>query len=172
MVADEGRFGRLGDVKACWCPDGVRPTVAKQQVRQYTYAYAAVAPSLGKMTCLILPFSNTKMMNLFLKQVSIEFSEYLIIMQLDRAGWHRSKSLKIPENIRLIFQPSYSPELMPVEHLWEYIRENYFYNKIFNSMVQVIDTLEKALLDLSKKTELLQSMTYFPHLRVSFLNAT
>lgn len=128
MVADEGRFGRLGEVKACWCPNNVRPTVPKQQVRQYTYAYAAVAPSLGKMTSLILPFSNTKMMNLFLKQVSIEFSEYLIIMQLDRAGWHRSNSLKIPENIRLIFQPPYSPELMPVEHLWDYIRENYFYN--------------------------------------------
>ena len=127
---------------------------------------------LGKITSLILPYSNTEMSNIFLKQVSIEFSEYLIIMQLDRAGWHRSNSLKIPENIRLIFPPSYSPELMPVEHLWEYIRENYFYNKIFNSMVQVMDTLEKALFDLSKKTELLRSMTYFPHLRVSFLNAT
>ena len=94
----------------------------------------------------------TKLDELTLKQVSIEFSEYLIIMQLDRAGWHRSNSLKIPENIRLIFPPSYSPELIPVEHLWEYIRENYFYNKIFNSMVQVMDTLEKALFDLSKKT--------------------
>ena len=45
MVADEGRFGRLGEVKACWCPKGIRPIVAKQQLRQYTYAYAAVAPS-------------------------------------------------------------------------------------------------------------------------------
>jgi hypothetical protein len=65
MAADEGRFGRLGEVRACWCPKGIRPTVAKQQVRQYVYAYAAVAPELGLMTCLILPYANTKMMNLF-----------------------------------------------------------------------------------------------------------
>ncbi|NEO25178.1 transposase [Moorena bouillonii] len=52
---------------------------------------------------------------------------------MDKAGWHRSKSLEIPENIRIIFQPAYSPELMPVEHLWEHIRENYFYNKILTS---------------------------------------
>ncbi|MDP8965033.1 MAG: transposase [Cyanobacteriota bacterium] len=74
MAGDEGRFGRLGEVRSCWCPEGIRPTVAKQQVRQYVYAYAAVAPALGQMTCLILPYVNTQMMNLFLQQVSIEAS--------------------------------------------------------------------------------------------------
>ncbi len=52
------------------------------------------------------------MMNLFLKQVCQEFAEYFIIMQVDRASWHLSKSLEIPENIRLVPQPSHSPELM------------------------------------------------------------
>ena len=52
-------------------------------------------------------------MNLFLLQVSQEFSDYFVILQLDKASWHRSNALKIPENIRLIFQPAYSPELMP-----------------------------------------------------------
>ncbi len=89
---------------------------------QYTYAYAAVAPSLGKMTCLILPYANTKMMNLFLEQLFREFADYFIILQLDKAAWHRAKHLVVPENIRLIFQPAYSPELMPVEHIWEEIR--------------------------------------------------
>ena len=51
MAGDEGRFGRIGEVRACWCPRGVRPIVPKQQVRQYVYAYAAVAPQLGLMTC-------------------------------------------------------------------------------------------------------------------------
>ena len=51
MAADEGRFGRIGEVCSCWCPKGIRPTVPQQQVRQYVYAYAAVAPSLGQMTC-------------------------------------------------------------------------------------------------------------------------
>lgn len=86
MAADEGRFGRIGEVRACWCPKGVRPTVAKQQVRQYVYAYAAVAPEIGKMTCLTLPYANTQMMNLFLSQISSEFADYFVILQLDRAS--------------------------------------------------------------------------------------
>jgi hypothetical protein len=49
MAADEGRFGRLGEVRACWCPAGIRPVVPKQQVREYVYAYAAVAPQLGQI---------------------------------------------------------------------------------------------------------------------------
>jgi len=89
--------------------------VPKQQVRQYVYAYA-VAPALGQMTCLILPYANTKMMNLFLHQVSVELADYFIVMQVDKASWHRSKYLKIPENI-LIHQPSYSPQLMPRTYL-------------------------------------------------------
>jgi len=52
-------------------------------------------------------------MNLFLKQVCDEFCDYLILMQVDRAGWHRSDTLVVPENIRLILQPPYSPELNP-----------------------------------------------------------
>jgi len=73
MAEDEGRFGRTGKLTDCWCPAGSRPTIARQQVRQYIYAYAAVAPSLGMLCCLILPHANTRMMNIFLKQLSMEF---------------------------------------------------------------------------------------------------
>lgn len=86
------------------CPAGIRPVVPKQQVREYVYAYAAVAPQLGQMTTLVLPYANTQMMNLFLKQVSEDFANYFIVMQVDKAAWHRSKSLHIPENIRLLPQ--------------------------------------------------------------------
>jgi transposase len=172
MAADEGRFGRLGEVRACWCPKGIRPTVAKQQVRQYVYAYAAVAPELGLMTCLILPYANTKMMNLFLGEISREFANYLVVLQLERAAWHRSNCLVIPENIRLILQPAYSPELMPVEHIWEELRENYFYNQLFQSLDQVEDVLSQGLLELCSDPQRLRSLTFFPHLRILPLNAT
>lgn len=69
-----------------WCPPGFRPTIAVQHVRQYIYAYAAVAPDDGKMSCLILPYANTNMMNLFLKQVSADFADYFIVLQVDRAA--------------------------------------------------------------------------------------
>jgi len=31
-------------------------------------------------------------------------------------------------------QPAHSPELMPVEHIWEDIRKNHFYNHVYKSM--------------------------------------
>ncbi len=55
---------------------------------------------------LILPAANTTMMNLLLEQVAHEFVDHFIIMQVDRAGWHRAKDLIIPEKIRLLPQPA------------------------------------------------------------------
>ncbi len=86
----------------------------------------------------------------------------------DQASWHISEKLNIPENIRLIPQTSHSPELNPVEHLWEAIRENYFYNEVFDSLEKVIDTLCEGLNFFNSVSEQLKSMTYFPHLRITF----
>jgi transposase len=168
MAQDEGHFGRLGQVMKAWCPAGHRPLVPKQGIRDYVYAYAAIAPEMGKMTTLVLPYANTEMMELFLKEVSQDFADYFILMQVDQASWHISDKLKVPENIRLIPQTSRSPELNPVEHLWEAIRENYFYNEVFDSLEKVMDTLCEGLNYFNSVPEKLKSMTYFPHLRITF----
>lgn len=78
MAQDEGKFGRVNIPQRAWAPPHVRPLVPRQIVREYVYAYAAVAPEKGKMTFLVLPYSNTEMMNMFLKQVSSEFSSYFM----------------------------------------------------------------------------------------------
>lgn len=46
MAQDEGCFGRMSRAKRCWAPPGMRPSAPTQVVREYTYAYAAVAPAL------------------------------------------------------------------------------------------------------------------------------
>lgn len=165
MPQDEGRFGRISDPRRCWAPKGVRPRVPRQIVREYLYVYAAVSPALGKMTALLLPWANTDMMNIFLEEVSREFSEFLVIMQVDQAGWHRSKNLRIPENIRLLPQPPHSPELNPVEHLWEELREKACPNQAFNSLQEVESVLCQEIGRLQNDPARLRSLTYFPHLR-------
>ncbi len=133
MVQDEARFGRICEPRRCWAPAGIRPHTPKQAIRQAVYAFAAIAPQLGKLVALVLPSADTDMMNLFLQQVAQEVADSFILMQVDQAGWHRSRELQIPENIRLIFQPPYSPELNPVEHLWDELREKFFLNRVFSS---------------------------------------
>lgn len=152
--------------RRCWAPPKVRPQVARQVVREYVYVYSAVAPAIGRMTSLLLPRADTAMMNLFLAHVGQEFSDYFIVMQVDRAGWHDANQLQIPENMRLILQPAYSPELNPVEHLWDYLRENYFHNWAAATLQQVIDVLVDGLQHVATNSALLQSMMNFPHLRM------
>src|SRR6266699_6246573 len=82
-------------------PPGIRPHAPAQLIRESVYVFAAVAPATGELVSLILPESNTAMMNLFLEQVSQAFSKYFIVMQVDQAGWHGSNELVIPSNIRL-----------------------------------------------------------------------
>ena len=118
------------------------------------------------MTSLILPSADTAMMNLFLAQVAQDFADYFIVMQVDQAGWHRAKDLQVPENIRLIFQPPYSPEVNPVEHLWEELREKYLHNRVFSSLEELVEVLCQALSELTDEKERLRSMMCFPHFRV------
>ncbi len=86
-------------------------------------------------------------------------------MQVDQAGWHQAKDLVIPDNIRLLPQPAHSPELNPVEHIWEELREKHFHNRAFPSLDAVEETLIVGLNQLDKDPDRVRSMTYFPHFR-------
>jgi hypothetical protein len=167
FAQDEGRFGRISDVRRAWSPLGTRPLAPRQLIRTYLYVFTAVCPALGKMTSLILPWANTEMMNIFLRQVAEDFSNYFILMITDQAGWHTSQKLELPENIRLIKLPPRSPELNPSEHIWEELREKNFANKAFRNLDEVEDKLCQGLNDLARNTEKLRSMTNFPYLNIT-----
>ena len=118
------------------------------------------------MTCLILPYANTEMMNIFLREVSVDFADSFVLMLVDQAGWHRSNSLKVPENIRLIPQPAHSPELNPVEHVWQEVRKTSMANTAFTSLEQVERSVANGLVDLANQPERLRSLTNFNYLNV------
>ena len=82
-------------------------------------------------------------------------------MFLDGAGWHRANDLAVPENMRLEALPPYSPQLNPVEHIWDEIREKWFANEVFNSLDAVEDRLVEALVALENDRELVASTTGF-----------
>ncbi len=152
MAEDEGCFGRLSIPRRAWAPPGIRPHAPHQVIREYSYVYAAVAPAEGKMTSLILPSADTEMMNLFLEHVSSTYAKYFVLMQVDQAGWHVTKDLTIPDNMRLIAQPAYSPELNPVEHIWEELREKQLANLALPSLDDVIDKVCEGLNQLEALT--------------------
>lgn len=164
---DEGRFGRITIPGACWAPPGMRPIVPKQAIREYTYVYASVAPIDGEVDSLILPDMYSSTLQIFLDEVSSRHPDELIMMVMDGAPCHRAGSnlLKIPENMRLIFQPPYSPELNPAEHLWDELREKFFRNCVFTDMRAVEDHLVTSLQWLEKEKQRVHSLTCFPWIR-------
>ena len=67
----------------------------------------------------------------------------------------------MPATIKLISLPPYSPELNPVEHVWEYLRENSFKNFSLHSLDEVVDILADGLSFLSQPPEIVRSMTNY-----------
>jgi transposase len=116
---------------------------------EYTYVYGAVDVCTGELDSLILPHVNTECMQLFLDEVAARHPQDRIIMVIDGAGWHLSDALKAPENIYLLKLPPYAPELNPIEHVWDELREKFFHNRVFKSL----DALEDHLLMVLKTME-------------------
>ena len=166
MFMDEARFGRISDVRRCWAPPGVRPVGFAQVEREYTYAYAAVTPFDGELVSLVLPGVNAEMMSIFLEETSHRYSDEQVVMIMDQAGWHKAKRLKIPANIVLSWLPPYSPELNPVEHLWDEIREKRFHNRVFKSLKAVETELVKALQYFLRSPTELKSFTCFSWMKL------
>ena len=108
-------------------------------VQEFTYAYAAVCPSDGELDSLILPEVGTAMMSLFLEEVGARHPDEFIVMIMDGAGWHTAKKLHAPHNMLILYLPPYSPELNPVEYLWDDIREKDFSNRVFADMTALKD---------------------------------
>jgi transposase len=90
---------------------------------------------------------------------------------LDGAGWHRAKRLQVPANMQLILLPPWSPQLNPVEHLWDEIREKWFSNRVFASLSAVDEQLVKALVALEINPSQVASITGFPWITHIYLNA-
>jgi len=152
MFEDEAGFGRISDPTACWAPLGVRPIVPCHHIREYEYAYGAVDPIDGDSFFLVLPNSNTACMNIFLRELSAAYPKDYILLSLDNAVWHKSKTLEIPDNIRLFYLPPRTPEMNPVEQIWKEIRKRGFKNTLFQTLNKVIDRLCDTCNSLSKDT--------------------
>jgi transposase len=158
---DEGRFGLKSTLTRIWAKRGTDVKIKKKDGYESFYVYSSVSPYSGKDFNLFLPEVNTAMMNIYLRELSKEYSDKEIMMIMDQAGWHKSKELKIPSNIKLLFLPPYSPELNPVEKLWRWIRIEATHNWVFDYLGQLMDAVQKAFIKLTaEKLSRLCSCSY------------
>lgn len=87
-----------------------------------------------------MPTCNTEAMNLHIAEIAAAVAPNAhAVVILDQAGWHMSNSLNVPANITLMPLPPKCPELNPVENLWQFVRDNWLSNRVFNSHDNIVD---------------------------------
>jgi transposase len=153
FLQDEARVGQQGTLTRVWARTGSRPAMLKQTEYEWVYLWAAVDPISGDSAGMITPTVNTCLMNTFLEGLSgmLSEDEHAVVV-LDNAGWHVSRSLKVPPNLTLLFLPPYSPELNPVERLWQWLKSHQLSNRVFSDYTDLLHATDEAWLTLSQDT--------------------
>jgi transposase len=112
---------------------------------QNTYLFGAICPKRGIGAALALPIANTQAMQLHLDEISKHVARKAHgAVLMDRAGWHATGKLQVPENLTIILLPSKSPELNPVENVWQYLRANWLSNRVFETYEDIVDAACEA----------------------------
>ena len=128
-----------------WAPKGQRPSALGHHRYKWLYVTAFVQPTSGETFWYVSngvskPFFAA-LLALFAREAGAG-RERIIALGLDKAGWHTAPNLVVPEGLRLVYLPSYSPELQPAEHLWPVLDE-----PLANQYFATLADLERAVAD-------------------------
>ena len=150
-------------MRRVWAPVGERPIARLKRGYEWTYLYGFVRPTTGEVFWLILPTANKELFSLALGEFAKEVGageEKHILLVLDRAGWHTSGEVEVPEGIDLEFLPSGSPELQPAERLWPLSNEAVA-NRLFEEIYEVEEALLERCLQLLDQAGTIRDLTNY-----------
>lgn len=144
-VVDEHRYGLISTVRRCWTLRGVRPTTPYQTKYEWGYVYGGLEVMEGRSEFLYTPSVNLHLSGEFLKQISRSDPKAEHVVVWDGAGFHQKEQLEgVPENIHLIALPPYSPELNPIEQLWDQVAVAYA-NRVYETLDEIEKDISEAL---------------------------
>ncbi len=161
---DESRFGLLPLRRRRITARGIKPIGKIQHKFESFYLYGAVEPTTGESFFLELPWLNTENFQVFLNEFSSTYRESLNVIVLDNGRYHKARALRAPDNVVFVFLPPYSPELNPIERLWQDIKDDIAW-KLFPDIEQQQDYVAKLLN--SYDAQRIHSLTSYPY----FVNA-
>jgi transposase len=146
-----------------WCFDGQRPIAPVQHRYDWRYLVGFVHPASGRTifhlaTSVSIPLFEAELAA-FARQVGAGPKKKIVLV-LDRAGWHASQRLRVPDHVHLLFLPPYSPELQPAEHLWP-LTNTVLVNRHFASIDDLEDVQAARCVALQARPDLVRSTTLF-----------
>ena len=170
---DEARVGQKGRLTHVWYQKGVRPRGPRQQGFASAHLFGAVCPEREAGVALALPEVSTAATGVFLAELARAVpARTHAALVLDGAGRHVSDDLTVPPNLTLIHPPPYSPELNPVERVWEYLRDRWLSHRVLAGGDEaVVDAACAAWNALLAEPGRLRSLTNFPWLPASVITS-
>jgi transposase len=120
------------------------------------WLYGAVEPLTGSSFFYEFTHLETVCFEKLLELLASKYPADWHIIQVDNGGFHSSLNLSIPENVVLLFQPAYSPEVNPIERLWGYLKEQLKWLR-FEQIEELRESVRKELKKLTK--EIIASLT-------------
>ena len=159
-------MGQKGRGTHVWFERGLRPRAPRDRRFASTWLFAAARPGTDQAFALVLPQANTAAMQIFLDSFAATLARGVhVVLVLDRAGWHTTKSLRVPTKLSLLYLPPYSPELNPVERIWLFLRERFLSHRVFADLRAIVKGCCKAWQRLCAEPGRLASLTNYPYLR-------
>lgn len=159
FAQDESRFGLKTPIGRVITACGVKPIGAWHWLFQAFWLYGAVEPASGEAFFLQFSHVDTECYQRFLEELSKTYPNSLNILQVDQGRFHQGKDLKVPENIILLFQPPYCPELNPIERLWEHLKADLKWSS-FRTLGELQLKVDHLLSQLT--SEVVASLTGYP----------
>jgi transposase len=157
---DESRFGLLPIQRRRLTLTGVKPLGAVQYRFENFYVYGAVEPTTGESFFLELPYLDSTNFQLFLDEFSRVYQETLNIVLMDNGSCHTAKSLVIPHNVVCLFLPPYSPELNPIERVWQDMKDQLAWI-LAGTLAELEHHVARLITDYTKAA--LRSLTSYPY---------
>jgi len=142
----------------CLTAKGVKPIVHYQHAFKNTYLYGSFSPINGDSFVYEIEGTTSEIFYKYLLEFSKHKPGELKIIIIDNAGFHSLKQYTVPENIKLIRIPPYTPELNPSEKIWHYIKQ-FYKNKVFEYLTNVKKWLHEFICN-NLNAELVKSITY------------
>jgi transposase len=162
-ATDEHRIGLKPLLRRAWTPAGPRPRAVVQHRFAWSWLVGFVHPAAGRT---VFHLASTVSIALFETELAAFAQEVgagptkQVVLVLDRAGWHTSVKLRVPEHVHLLFLPPYSPELQPAEHLWP-LTNTVLINRHFADLAELEDAQVRRCVALQRRRDLIRSATHF-----------
>jgi len=140
---DEHRLGLKPILRRVWARRGKRPIAGVRPRYEWLWLYAFTRPATGETWWLVLPRVSVAAMARALADFATAVGAgggKRVVLLLDRAGWHVSGKVPIPDGVTLTFLPPYSPELQPVERVWGLVD-----GAVANRVWDTLDALQEAV---------------------------